>query len=452
MSQTISEIAALWARILKQIKEDLNDDKLFEMLLADSYIEEINGQEMIVAVNSGVTVSILSNKYLDLVNNSIRKCSGTVFKLLFVEAGKYNKTEKPIEIKPNFFSNNTIAPGYTFNNFVIGSSNKEAYQASFMMSKPGSLFNPLFIYADSGLGKTHLLHAIGNAFKIDQPGKKVLYVSASDFVEEFVKSVQTAQGDQRFLDYFKTSVDILLLDDVQFLIGKKGTLEMFFNVFQVLYTSGKQIVLTSDQHPIQLDGLPERLKTRFQQGLTVSMTAPDIETSVSILKTKIQALNLDLSMFDDEVLRFYGEKFSSSVRSLESALNRLIFYTINFKPTNKIDLSIGKAAVNDILHLQEDEGKLSEKKIVSVVADYYNLTPTQLTGKIRTAQIALARHIAMYLIRTLLDTPFDKIGTIFSGKDHSTVMNGVSKVEKMLKEDPDLTIAITELKTLLKNN
>ena len=234
------------------------------------------------------------------------------------------------------------------------------------------------------------------------------------------------------------------------LVGKRKTEEMFFSIFQTLYQSGKQIVITSDQHPSKLDGLDERLKSRFTQGLPLSINPPDKSTCEAILRMRIEANGLDVSQFDPEVISYFASKFSTNIRELEGALNRLIFYVVNIRPSHHITLELAMDSVRGLIDVKSDEANLSIAKIIDVVADYYNLATVQITGKIRTNQIALARHIAMYLCRTLLDAQYVKIGEAFGGKDHATVMSAIAKVGKMLKTDEGLKNTVAELEERLK--
>jgi chromosomal replication initiator protein len=334
----------------------------------------------------------------------------------------------------------------------VGTSNREAHQAAVLIaSNPGKLFNynPLFIYAQSGLGKTHLLHAIGNYVRENAPSLKVLYITTDDFVDEFIKYVSGEKDSDNMKDFFK-AVDVLMVDDIQFLSEKVKTEEMFFHIFNHLVNAGKQIILTSDRHPSEIRGIESRLVTRFNSGLTMSISVPDLTTRVAILKKKIEANGLDITYFDEEVFHFFAERFSNNVRELEGALNRLVFYVINIKQTKHITMAIAIESVQPLIGSGSPISSLTENRIINTVADYYNLTSQQLTGRIRTTQIAMARHIAMYLIRTLLDTPFLKIGVLFGGKDHSTVMNAVKKVEKSLKMDEAIATAVDQLQKRLK--
>ena len=369
-----------------------------------------------------------------------------------ISGAKAPKVEIGSKDEPLFFKNAELKDDLTFDSFVEGEFNKEAYRAASLISKdPGKVFNPLFIYSNSGLGKTHLLHAIGNRIKSKNPKAKILYIDANDFVEEYVKFVKGEKENETLKDFF-SGVDVLLFDDVQFLENKVKTEEMFFYVYQKMVNSGRQIVITSDRQPSELKGLEDRLITRFSQGLTVKINNPDLDTCVKILKKQIEKEGLDVENFDPAVLYFYAEKFNSNVRELDGAFNRLIFYTAEMKQVDKITLDVAIEAAQNIVGTKNVAAQLSEQKIINVVADYYNLAPNQLTGKVRTGQLALARHVAMYLIRINIDVPLNKIGNMFGGRDHTTVMNGISKVESMLKTDEALKTAIEELQKRIKSN
>jgi chromosomal replication initiator protein len=309
-------------------------------------------------------------------------------------------------------------------------------------------YNPLFIHSQSGLGKTHLLHAIGNYVKDNSPNLNVLYITTDDFVDEFIKYVSGDKDTDNMKDFFK-AVDVLMVDDIQFLAEKVKTEEMFFYIFNYLVNAGKQIILTSDRPPSEIRGIESRLVTRFNSGLTMNILVPDLTTRVAILRKKIEANGLDIAYFDAAVLDFFAERFANNVRELEGALNRLLFFVINIKQTKHITMEVAMESVQPLIG-SASFSSLTEQRVIHAVADYYNLTTQQLTGKIRTNQISMARHIAMYLIRKMLDTPFLKIGSFFGGKDHSTVMNAVSKVEKSLKIDMSIQTAVTQLQQRLK--
>lgn len=456
MITTISEKRQIWDRVLIGIQNEIMDPRIFDSFFNNSYIYSISGDTIVVSVNSKLAANLISTKYNDLISEVVAQTTQSKFKLVFMPESEIQASATPVtekvEEKKQFFVNSFINPKHTFDSFVVGQCNREASQASLMIaSNPGKLFNPLFIYSQSGLGKTHLLHAIGNYIKENTPRLKVLYISTDDFVDEFVRSVRGDREIEELRDFFKT-VDVLLIDDIQFLADKNKTADMFFNVFNTMINLGKQVVLTSDRHPNDLKGLEARLVTRFNAGLSINIQEPDKETLLSILKMKIEANNFDITNFDDDVLDFIAEKFSKNIRELEGAINRLLFYSINIKQSKHIDLPLAIESVSSIINVKETERMLSEERIIEVVADYYNLTVSQLKGNVRTSQLALARHISMYLIRTMLDVPFKKIGQTFGGKDHSTVMSAVEKVESNLKTNPQLSQAIHEIQNRLKNS
>lgn len=452
MGNSISEITQLWEKSLALIKNRI-DTNIFDSFFYNSYIDSISGDTITICVNSNLAVTLMKSNYYNIVYDAISELTESNFKLEFIYEDNTSRHQKNIDVvkKQPYFEGAIINKKLTFDNFVVGDFNREASQACLLIAQnPGKMFNPLFIYSNSGLGKTHLLHAVGNKIIQDgNPRAKILYITASDFVEEYIKYVRGDKDSESLKGFFDT-VDVLLFDDVQFLADKVKTEEMFFHIYSKMINDGKQVIITSDRQPNELHGLEDRLVTRFSQGLIVKINEPDQNTCVEILKKKIVANGLELTNFDESVLYFFADKFSKNVRELEGALNRLIFYVVQYKQTDKITMDVAVEAVQSLTGSKTIATQLSEQKIINVVADYYNLTPSQLTGKIRTGQIALARHIAMYLIRTALDVPLKKIGDMFGGKDHTTVMNALTKVENMLKTDDQLKEAIAELKKRLK--
>ena len=458
MNNSISEIARIWQQTLKIVEEQLNDPNVFDNFFANSYIYDIRGNTATVVVNSATAERLLSSKYIDIIKDAITEVADNNLDLVFVQQSNITKSNTRTNIpqkensEPTFFKDAKLRDELTFDSFVEGDFNKEAYKAATVVAKnPGQIFNPLFIYSNSGLGKTHLLHAVGNAIKAKKPNTKVLYIDANDFVEEYVKFVK-GEKDSETLKDFVCGYDVLLFDDVQFLENKVKTEEMFFYIYQKMVNSDKQIVITSDRQPNELKGLEDRLITRFSQGLTVKINNPDRNTCVKILEKQIKNAGLDTNNFDPAVLQFYADKFSDNVRELQGKFKRLIFYVSEMKQVEKIDLDVAIEAVQNITNIKNAAAQLSEQKVINVVSNYYKLTPNELTGKTRTGQIALARHIAMYLIRINIDIPLTKIGAMFGGRDHTTVMNGILKVENMLKTDESLKIAVNNLQKALKTN
>ena len=461
MVATVSEITKLWEKTLKRLKDKV-DAHSYDYFISPCYIHEIKNGVVVLIVPNNVAKTVVPNQYADLIIETLQEFVDESFSLEVLTANELAKKSKDSvsasistkvvkeEEKSSFFENAVVKPELTFEKFVVGEFNKEAYKAAtYVADNGGTLFNPLFIYSRSGLGKTHLLHAIGNRIREKRmPNAKILYITANDFVEEYIKYVKAEKDSQSIKDFFK-GVDVLLLDDVQFLAGKVKTEEMFFYVYQDLVNKGKRIIITSDREPNELKGLEDRLITRFTQGLTVKIKEPDLDTCVEILKQKLVQAGIDLNKFDDNVLIFLAEKFSRDVREIEGVVNSLTFSCLNLMDEERFTMDVAIKAVSSIKGGKNIATQLNEQKIINVVADYYNLTPSQITGKERTNQIALARHISMYLIKKHLDLPFKKIGQMFGGKDHTTVMSGINKVEKELKINEQLATAISELEARL---
>jgi chromosomal replication initiator protein len=342
------------------------------------------------------------------------------------------------------FASMPIQPDRTFDNFVEGDCNRESRTAALACAyNPGQYFNPLFIYGNSGLGKTHLLMAIGNYVKKAYPSKKVYYIESLKFVEKVVKAIQNGNIDA-FKQYL-CSMDLLLVDDIQFLAGKEKSHEVFFSIYNELINSRKQICLASDRQPKEIKGLEDRLISRFSSGLSVGIDSPEFETSLAILKMKIQNSGSEINEIDDKGLAYIASNFSGNVRDLEGAWNRVLFYAILFqKDSSVISFETVVNALKNQAVVSEKTG-LSPSKIIKTVADYYGLTKQQITGKTRTKNIANARHISIYLCRKLLDLSYIKIGEEFGGRDHSTIISACTKVEKQMKTDKAIAEAVKEL-------
>ena len=334
---------------------------------------------------------------------------------------------------------------YTFDSFVVGKNNREAHAAALSVCYyPGKFNNPLFIFGNSGLGKTHLLHAIGNYVKANKPDEKVLYIYSEDFVTLLIEAMKNKTVED--VKEMICSVDYLLIDDIQRL-KQSTSQEIFFNMYNKLISDNKQIVITSDIHPTELKGIENRLISRFSSGLSVSVGSPEFETAKAILQKKMEGRS-DEIMIDDEVLDYLATRFASDVRKLEGTLNELFFKAILYNP-ERIDITFAKEIFkeNPIVVKQEDE--LTPKRIKNAVCEYYGLTRTQIESKSRTKNIANARHIAIYLCRTHLEMPFAKIGFEFGNRDHSTIMSSYEKMMKLLKEKETFQQAVMQIESNL---
>lgn len=332
---------------------------------------------------------------------------------------------------------------YTFETFVIGASNRFAHAAAFAVAEsPAKAYNPLFIYGGSGLGKTHLLHSIGHYSMGLYPGIRVRYVSSEEFTNDFINSIATnrTQGFQaRYRD-----VDVLLIDDIQFLSGKDSTQEAFFHTFNTLHDHNKQVVITSDLAPRQLTGFEDRMRSRFEQGLITDVQIPDLETRIAILRKRAQN---DALQVPDDILEFMASKVSSNIRELEGTLIRVTaFASLTRAP---VDMALVQTVLKDLITLDEDN-VIAPGDIIEAVAAYFKLSTDDLFGSSRSQQIASARQIAMYLCRELTSLSLPKIGQLFGGRDHTTVMYANKKISELMKERRSIYNQVTELTSRIK--
>ena len=334
---------------------------------------------------------------------------------------------------------------YTFDTFVIGASNRFAHAAAFAVAEsPARAYNPLFIYGESGLGKTHLLHSIGHYSMGLFPGIRVRYVSSEEFTNDFINSIasnRAAQFQARYRD-----VDILLIDDIQFLSGKDSTQEAFFHTFNTLHDHNKQVVITSDLAPRQLTGFEDRMRSRFEQGLITDVQIPDLETRIAILRKRAESERLQVPA---DVLEFMASKVSSNIRELEGTLIRVTAYAnLNRTP---IDFALVQTVLKDLITLDEDN-VIAPADIITTVAEYFSLSSDELIGASRTQTTAQARQIAMYLCRELTSLSLPKIGQLFGGRDHTTVMYANKKIGELMKERRSIYNQVTELTSRIKQD
>jgi chromosomal replication initiator protein len=342
-------------------------------------------------------------------------------------------------------SDSRLNPKYNFDNFVIGGSNRFAHAAAVAVAEaPAKAYNPLFIYGDSGLGKTHLLHAIGHYAENLYPGIKVRYVSSEEFTNDFINSIANNRASV-FQSRYR-EIDILLIDDIQFLQGKDSTQEAFFHTFNTLHDHNKQVVITSDVAPKHLTGFEDRMRSRFEWGLITDVQAPDLETRIAILRKKAQSERLQVP---DEILEFMATKVSSNIRELEGTLIRVTaFANLNRTP---VDLQLVQTVLKDLITL-DDDNVIAPVDIINHTADYFKLTVDDLYGSSRSQAIATARQIAMYLCREMTSLSLPKIGQLFGNRDHTTVMYANKKISELMKERRSIYNQVTELTSRIKQN
>jgi chromosomal replication initiator protein len=335
-----------------------------------------------------------------------------------------------------------LNPRYTFSTFVVGSNNRLPHAAARSVAeRPGHSYNPLFIYGGSGLGKTHLMHAIGHAVQSRHPKKRVAYATSEKFTNEFINSIR-GQKSEEFRERYRR-IDVLLIDDIQFLTGKEGTQEEFFHTFNSIHEEGKQIVLSSDRPPKAIERLEDRLRSRFEWGLIADISSPDLETRIAILRAKAEVQSIPVP---PPVIDFLAQRIVSNVRELEGALTRIVAYaTLNAVP---VTTQLAQEILQNILYNPRQK-TLSPTKIVETVARYYGVPVEQLRGKARDKQVVLPRQIAMYLMREETEAPLLRIGEALGGRDHSTVLHGCEKIEREMAENDDFRRDVGALREML---
>ena len=430
--------------VTKQLRDEMST-VAFDTWIKPIKPVEVAGDSITLCVPGGLqkgslNKSMIMTKYRSLIESSIKNVTGKSLDLdVCFETNSGVQADDPIK------QESALNPKYTFDNFIVGNNNNLAQAASLAVAEtPAHKYNPLFIYGGSGLGKTHLIQAIGNFYLTNNPGKRVLYTTSEKFTYELVNAIRE-KTNQDFRNKHRT-VDLLLMDDVQFLATKELAQEEFFHTFNALYEAGKQIVLTSDRLPSETPHLADRLKTRFQMGLLADIQPPDYETRLAILKSKIED---EYFTFDEEIVEYVANNITSNVRDLEGALKRILAYA-GIERTNTISMELAQKALKEILSTLPQRN-ITISVIIDEVEKYYRLPKGSLITKKRSNDIAYPRHIAMYISRVILDESYASIGDAFK-RDHSTVMNAVKKIKKMVTEDTELQEIINELVTNIKKD
>ena len=429
----------LWQVVLGELELMISRAN-FKTWFRNTHISQIedNGKTVIVSVPNNFAKSWLEGKYYKYIMNALQnatddKVEKVVYKVAPIISSKINhpqivKLDELIKNKKNKLSNHGLNPKYTFENFVAGSGNELAYAASMAVSRsPGKKYNPLFIYGGVGLGKTHLLQAISHAILKKNPRAKVLYTNAETFTTNFVKAIR-----QKTLEKFKKiyrNLDVLLIDDIQFMAGKERTQEEFFYTFNTLYQKQSQIVITSDRQPQAIPALEDRMVSRFKWGLTADIKPPDIETRMAILQEKCKEKGYNLSK---EILQYLAAHIQNNVRELEGALNKLIAYYELHRVPLTVDM------VKNILESftsTRKKGLVSSKDLIDTVADFYNLKTSDMISSSRKKELVIARQATIYLLREELGFSFPLIGKEMGGRDHTTVMHAYQKVKEEIGEE-----------------
>ena len=442
----------IWQLCLDTLeKQDLPEERkidkvIMESVFRNAQIASINNNKVTITTPYSFNIETIKNNLKDIEDI----LSGMLASSVTIEIIGEDEFKKSItEEKKELFRDN-LNKKLTFDNFVVGSSNRMAQNAALLVStNPGSNFNPLFIYSNPGLGKTHLLNAIGNYAKEINPSLKIRYITSKDFVDEVVGAMRGKDGNEIYAKY--KILDILLIDDIQFLFNKEKSSEIFFHIFNEIINNNKQIVITSDKMPEDLQGIESRLISRFNSGLSFGIDPPEFETARAILEKKIENLDNPSLVIRDDVVDFMANYYCKDIRSLEGALKRLFFCSI-MNHTNTIDMAFALESFKDDKIVKNPKSALTKELILKTTAEFYYLTISQLISKNKTRKLTTPREMCMYLMRELLDITFAEIGMTFSNRGHSTVMKACARVETKIKKDSDYKLAINKLKEKLNVN
>ena len=444
-----------WEEIIEHLKveHDLSNVS-FNTWIRPLKVYDIIDDTVIILVNSNSSVEYIEKKYLLPLKVCIADITGEEYEIRFLseddnvlEELKSNPWEGTVKKRTKSAAEKAgLNPKYTFDTFVVGGNNNFAHAASLAVAEsPGEVYNPLFLYGGVGLGKTHLMHSIAHFILDKNPKKKVLYVTSETFTNELIEALKMGKtsGNEsaisKFRDKYRNN-DVLLIDDIQFIIGKESTQEEFFHTFNHLHTSGKQIIISSDKPPKDIETLEARLRTRFEWGLIADISAPNYETRMAILQKKIELDQLEKYNIPKDVLKYIAENVKTNIRELEGSLNKLIaLYKLNHE--GEIDIPLAAEALKDIIS-SDNKREVTPELILDIVADHFGITVADLKSNKRNADIAFPRQIAMFLIRTMTESSLKAVGIILGGKDHSTVKYGIEKIASEEKKDETLNNTI----------
>ena len=437
-----------WSDILNMIKIEHDvSDVSYSAWLEPLKVYKVEGNVVtFIVTNGSMALSYINKKYILPLKVAIAETTGEDFEISLVlpEEIKEEVTPQPALAAPVSLNENiekaNLNPRYTFDTFVVGNNNKMAHAASVAVAEsPGEAYNPLFIYGGVGLGKTHLMHSIAHFILQKNPSAKVLYVTSEYFTNELIDSIRNGNNStmSKFREKYR-NIDVLLIDDIQFIIGKESTQEEFFHTFNSLHGAKKQIVISSDKPPKDMEILEDRLRSRFEWGLIVDISSPDYETRMAILRKKEE---LDGYKIDDEVIEYIAKNVKSNIRELEGSLNKIMAYA-NLEQ-KEINLDLAEKVLKDIISPNQKR-IITPELILDIVAEHFDLTASDLIGNKRNSKIVFPRQIAMYLCRNMTEVTLKNIGKVLGGRDHTTIMNGISKIENEV-ETSDSTREIIDI-------
>lgn len=433
------QLSGMWPRVLELLKNELSEIgyntwiKTIEPLSCSNTTLELG-------VPTDFNKGILESRYSTLIQNAVRQVASREYNIAIISSESSRRFPTANEnISNDDVSFSILNPKYTFDTFVIGNSNRLAHAASVAVAEsPAKAYNPLFLYGGVGLGKTHLMHAIGHHIMTQNPLSKVLYVSSEKFTNELINAIKDDRNEE-FRGKYR-NIDVLLIDDIQFIGGKERTQEEFFHTFNALHEANKQIIISSDRPPKEITTLEDRLRSRFEWGLTADIQTPDLETRIAILKKKAQQENL---FVPNDVLVFIADKVVSNIRELEGALNRVIAYSSLTE--TEVSVELCNEALKEIISANNTK-VVNSALIIETVSRYFDLRPDEFKSQKRNRNISFPRQIAMYLCRELTELSLPKIGDEFGGRDHTTVMHAIERIAEDMQSSPDTRRTVDELK------
>lgn len=447
-----SQLNELWQQVLALIKPKVSKPS-FDTWLKETKAVQFEHSELIISAPNNFVKEWLETRYIKFLTANVYELLNehvTIKVITENETAQHLAEPQPPaalrnrEASNDLFSSQMLNPKYTFNTFVIGAGNRFAHAASLAVAEaPAKSYNPLFIYGGVGLGKTHLMHAIGHYILEHAPHSRVLYITSEKFTNDFINAIRDNQGEM-FRNKYR-NIDILLIDDIQFLAGKEQTQEEFFHTFNALHEENKQIIITSDRPPKEIPTLEDRLRSRFEWGLITDIQPPDLETRIAILKKKAKSENIDIP---NEAMAYIANQINTNIRELEGALIRVVAYSSLVN--EDITTHLTAEALKDIIPANNNK-KITVDLIQKEVAAVYGLNMEDFVAKKRTKAIAFPRQIAMYLSRELTDLSLPRIGSSFGGRDHTTVIHAHKKISEAIKQDPELKATIDNLIKEIKN-
>ena len=432
-----------WKEILQRVRDEHELSEIsFTTWIEPLTIHSVEDNLITILVPSEkMGLDYVSKKYTLPIKVAIAEITGVNYEIRFILPEEVKQEKAPAPVQKNLYVPN-LNPKYTFDTFVVGSNNKFAHAASLAVAEsPGEIYNPLFLYGGVGLGKTHLMHSIAHFILQKNPSSRILYVTSEEFTNELIETIRNGNNSamSKFREKYR-NIDVLLVDDIQFIIGKESTQEEFFHTFNSLHSAKKQIIISSDKPPKDMEILEERFRSRFEWGLIADITLPDYETRMAILHKKEEMDGYDIN---EEVIKYIANNIKSNIRELEGAINKVMAFAKLEK--KEVTLELAEQALKDII--SPDEKKvITPDYIISMVAEHFDVTVDDLCGNKRNSKIVTPRQIAMYLCREIISTPLKSIGKCLGNRDHTTIMHGIDKIEKEINNDENLKNTIETLK------